>query len=297
MKQYLELMEGVLQVGSEKGDRTGVGTVSTFGSAMTFNLQQGFPAVTTKKLAFRAMKAELLWFLEGSTDERRLAEIYYGKDRSELEGKKTIWTANAEADYWKPKARFEGDLGNVYGAMWRRWPKYTELKAEKGNTVVCKKEYIDQIANLVYSLQNDPDSRRHMLIGYNPAELDNVALPPCHALSQFYVVNGKLSCALYQRSADTFLGVPFNIASYALLTHMLAQVCGYEAGNFVHFIGDTHIYKNHIKQVHEQLDRRLHRPPKLWINPEVTRLEDFTMEDIQLHNYHHEGELKAEMAV
>jgi len=204
MKQYHEALKQILENGKNKTDRTGVGTRSVFGYQMRFNLQEGFPAVTTKKLAWRAVVSELLWFLEGSGDERRLAEILHGTRDS---SKNTIWTANAEADYWKPKAKFEGDLGRVYGVQWRHWQR-PFLNSD-----------IDQLENLIEGIKKDPGSRRHIMTAWNPGELDQMALPPCHILSQFNVTDGYLSCQLYQRSCDMFLGVPFNIASYSLLTY------------------------------------------------------------------------------
>lgn len=299
MKQYHELLEDILSNGEEKDDRTGVGTYSVFGRQLRFNLEEGFPAITTKKLAWKACVGELLWFLEGSSDERRLAEITHGN----AEGKVTIWTPNAQAPYWKPKAKFEGDLGRVYGVQWRKWHKNTERwnfgKAHLGgDRVAVDRTEIDQVKNLVDGLKNDPTGRRHILTAWNVAELDQMALPPCHVMSQFYVSkSGKLSCHMYQRSVDVFLGLPFNIASYALLTHMLAQVCGYTASELIISTGDTHIYKDHIDQVKEQLSREAFPNPTLWLNSEIKDIDKFTIDDIKLVNYESHGTIKANMAV
>jgi thymidylate synthase len=254
----------------------GVGTLSVFGRQLRFNLAEGFPAITTKKLAWKAVVSELLWFIEGSGDERRLAEILYGRPDS---GRSTIWTGNAEAAYWKPKSKFSGDLGRVYGVQWRDW---------RG---------VDQLTNLVEGIKTDPNSRRHIITAWNVDELDQMALPPCHVLSQFYVSNGKLSCHMYQRSCDVFLGLPFNIASYALLTHLIARECELDAGELIISLGDTHIYTNHVEQVKEQLTREEYPLPTLWLNPNIKRVTDFTMETIDLDNYQSHGTIKAEMAV
>lgn len=279
-KEYLNALKHVLEKGSVKNDRTGVGTISYFGMQQRYNLQEGFPAVTTKKLAWKAVVGELLWFLEGSGDERRLAEITHGTK----EGVTTIWTPNALAPYWKPKAKFNGDLGSVYGVQWRTWMNY-------------KREVFDQIKILINGIKADPNGRRHILSAWNPGELDMMALPPCHILAQFYVNENKLSCQMYQRSCDMFLGVPFNIASYSLLTHMIAQVCDLEVGEFIHTLGDAHIYLNHIEQVKIQLERKPYNPPKLWLNPEIKYIDNFTMNDIKLENYQSHQPIKAEMAV
>ncbi len=282
MKQYHDLLVDILENGEIKDDRTGVGTHSVFGRQLRFNLQEGFPAITTKKLAWKACVGELLWFLEGSRNERRLAEITHGTS----EGKVTIWTPNALAPYWKPKAKFDGDLGKVYGVQWRKWEKPRWDSS------------IDQISNLVDSLKNDPNSRRHIVSAWNVGELDQMALPPCHVMSQYYVSkNGELSCHMYQRSVDVFLGLPFNIASYALLTHMLAQVCDLKVGELIISTGDTHIYKDHVEQVNIQLSREEYPLPTLWLNPEVTDINSFTMDDIKLQNYVSHDTIKANMAV
>lgn len=275
MKQYLQALQHVLENGQDKTDRTGVGTRSVFGYQMRFNLQEGFPATTTKKLAWRAVVSELLWFLEGSGDERRLAEILHGTRDS---SKKTIWTANAQADYWKPKAKYEGDLGRVYGVQWRNFGG------------------VDQVQNLINNIKKDPSGRRHILSAWNPAELDQMALPPCHVMSQFDVTNGKLSCQLYQRSCDMFLGVPFNIASYSLLTHLIANECGLEVGDFIWTGGDVHIYNNHFDAVHEQLTRNPKELPQL-VFPKDKKIADLVVDDFILQNYNPDSAISAPMAV
>jgi len=282
MKEYLKNLEYIMEFGEEKTDRTNTGTLSVFGMQTRYNLQKGFPAVTTKKLAWKAVVSELLWFIEGSNDERRLCEILHGTRDPD---RKTIWTENANADYWKPKAMFTGDVGRIYGTQWRSWG------GRLGPT-------IDQLGDLIENIKKDPHSRRHILTAWQPAELNAMALPPCHVMSQFYVNSkNELSCQMYQRSADFFLGVPFNIASYSLLTHMIAQVCGLGVNEFIHTIGDAHIYKNHIPQVKEQLSRSRFDLPKLKINTDVTCIEDFKMSDFELENYQHWGALTAPMAV
>ena len=299
MKQYLELLQDILDNGEVKDDRTGVGTYSVFGRHIRFDLRRGFPAITTKKLAWKACVGELLWFIEGSSDERRLAELTHGT----AEGKVTIWTPNAEAPYWKPKAKFEGDLGRVYGVQWRHWNKYRTEKdmgaAHKGGTrLAVDKIEVDQLANLIKGLTEDPNGRRHILSAWNVSELDEMALPPCHVMSQFYVnKNKELSCHMYQRSVDVFLGLPFNIASYALLTHLLAHHCNLKVGELVISTGDTHIYKDHIEQVKEQLTRETHPLPTLMLNASKTNIFEMTMEDIHLENYQSHGPIKASMAV
>ena len=275
---YLNALKEILDNGEDRPDRTGIGTRGIFGMQMRFNLQEGFPALTTKKLAWRAVVSELLWFIEGSSDERRLAEILHG-DRNT--SKSTIWTANASADYWTNKRlrRHPGDLGRVYGVQWRRWRK----PLIRINKVVLQN--LDQLADLITGIKEDPYSRRHILTAWNPGELELMALPPCHMMAQFYVNNGRLSCQMYQRSADFPLGVPFNIASYALFTHMIAQVCNLDVGEFIHTIGDAHIYLNQIDGVREQLSREPLPLPTLHLNPEIKDITQFTMDDIQLINY------------
>jgi thymidylate synthase len=299
MKQYKELLQDILDNGEVKDDRTGVGTYSVFGRHLRFDLRRGFPAVTTKKLAWKACVGELLWFIEGSSDERRLAEITHGS----AEGKVTIWTPNALSPYWKHKAKFEGDLGRVYGVQWRHWNKYRTEKdmgqAHKGGTrLAVDKIEVDQLANLIKGLTADPNGRRHILSAWNVSELDEMALPPCHVMSQFYVnKNRELSCHMYQRSVDVFLGLPFNIASYALLTHLLAHHTGLKVGELVISTGDTHIYKDHIEQVKEQLTRETYPLPTLMLNASKTNIFEMTMADIHLENYQSHGPIKASMAV
>ena len=299
MKQYLDLLQDILDNGEIKDDRTGVGTYSVFGRHLRFDLRRGFPAVTTKKLAWKACVGELLWFIEGSSSDRRLAEITHG----ESEGKITIWTPNALAPYWKHKAKFEGDLGRVYGVQWRHWNKYRTEKdmgaAHKGGTrLAVDKIEVDQLANLIKGLTEDPNGRRHILSAWNVSELEQMALPPCHVMSQFYVnKNRELSCHMYQRSVDVFLGLPFNISSYALLTHLLAHHCDLKVGELVISTGDTHIYKDHIEQVKEQLTREPHPLPTLMLNASKNNLFEMTMEDIHLENYKSDGPIKATMAV
>jgi thymidylate synthase len=294
MKQYKEALQYILDHGKDKTDRTGVGTKSVFGYQMRFDLQLGFPATTTKRLAWKSVVSELLWFLEGSGDERRLAEILHGTRDTE---KKTIWTANAEADYWKPKAKFDGDLGRVYGVQWRHWlTNNTEWhRTDTGKETIIHKE-IDQLQNLIDGIKKDPSGRRHILSAWNLAELDQMALPPCHVLSQFDVTDGHLSCQLYQRSCDMFLGVPFNIASYALLTHIIARECGLKVGDFVWTGGDCHIYSNHVDAVKEQLSRDERALPTLFMTV-GKKWNEYTLEDFVLEKYDPHPAIKADMAV
>lgn len=264
MKQYLDMLQRVLEEGATKTDRTGTGTLSVFGHQMRFDLSEGFPLVTTKKLHLRSIIYELLWFLSGDTN------IKYLKENGV-----SIWDDWADAD---------GELGPVYGKQWRAWP------GKDGTTV-------DQISNVVHSIKTNPDSRRHMVVAYNPTYVDEMALPPCHSLFQFYVADGKLSCQLYQRSADTFLGVPFNIASYALLTYMMAQQCGLDAGDFVWSGGDVHIYSNHMDQVKEQLSRQPYALPQLKILRKPDSLFDYQFEDFEFVGYQSHPHIKAPVAV
>ncbi len=264
MKQYLDLMQHVLDTGAQKHDRTGTGTVSVFGYQMRFNLQEGFPMVTTKKLHLKSIIHELIWFLTGDTN------IKYLKANGVR-----IWDEWADED---------GNLGPVYGSQWRSWP-------------TPDGKHIDQITNIINTIKNNPDSRRIIVSAWNVAEIENMALPPCHAFFQFYVADGKLSCQLYQRSADIFLGVPFNIASYALLTMMVAQVCGLEAGDFVHTLGDAHLYNNHIDQANLQLSREPKPLPTMKINPEVKSIFDFKFDDFTLVNYEAHPHIKGIVAV
>jgi thymidylate synthase len=297
MYQYLEALQCIMDDGEDVNDRTGVGTRTIFGYQMRFNLQEGFPAVTTKKLAWRSVVGELLWFLEGNTDERRLAEITFEKDREQLSDKNTIWTANAnkqakELGYVKDDDQDYKVLGPVYGHQWRNfdgeyWVSTPHLKGT------------DQISWLINEIKTNPDSRRIILSAWNPNQLDKMTLPPCHTLAQFRVMNGKLSCQLYQRSADMFLGVPFNIASYSLLTHMLAQICELQVGTFVHTIGDAHIYQNHMTQVNEQLDRKPDTLPHVLL-PAFNDLDELLAtkpSDYKLTNYNPQQTIKAPMAV
>jgi thymidylate synthase len=287
MKQYHDALRQIYQDGIDRGDRTGVGTRSLFGLQMRFDLQEGFPAVTTKKLAWKAVVSELLWFLEGSDDERRLAEIHYGMSREDLIGKTTIWTANADKQ-GKDLGWINNDttklLGPVYGVQWRSWGSW--------NT-----KNVDQLAVLIDGIKNDPNGRRHILTAWNVGELDNMALPPCHCFAQFFVHNGKLSCQMYQRSADMFLGVPFNIASYALLTHMIAQVCDLNVGELIMTFGDAHIYNNHFEQVKTQLVREPYKLPILYLKSDIKNIFDFRMENIILLGYASHHAIKAPMAV
>jgi thymidylate synthase len=264
MKQYLELLDHVLRRGVAKDDRTGTGTLSVFGYQARFDLRDGFPALTTKKLHLRSIIHELLWFLAGDTNVRYLHD-----------NKVTIWDEWADAN---------GDLGPIYGSQWRSWP------TPDGRS-------IDQIARLVDGLRENPDSRRHIVSAWNVADIERMALPPCHCLFQFWVADGGLSCQLYQRSADVFLGVPFNIASYALLTKMIARVCGLEARELVHTFGDVHLYRNHVEQAQTQLARSPRPLPRMWINPEVRSVFDFRYEDFRLEDYDPHPAIKAPIAV
>ena len=264
MKGYLEALKYCFDNGDFVKSRAG-NVKKSFGYQMRFDLQKGFPAVTTKKLAWKGVISELLWFLEGSNDERRLAEILYEDKRENLKEKKTIWTQNARADYWKDKSQFDGDVGRIYGVQWRDF---------KG---------VDQVENLIKELKNNPHNRRHILSAWNPPELDQMSLPPCHAFSQFYVSKNKLSCQLYQRSCDMFLGVPFNIASYSLLIHIFAKECGYEVGEFIHSLGDFHIYEEHFEQVKIQLDREPRKLPILSF--EQKKWNDYKTSDFKLMDY------------
>ena len=273
MKRYLDALKYILENGIDRQDRTGTGTKAIFGMQMRFNLQDGFPALTTKKLNFNSAKAELIWFISGSSDVKELQKL--GSH---------IWDANAESDYWKPKARFPGDLGRIYGVQWRNW------KSPDGKE-------IDQLANAIKLIKENPTSRRIIVTAWNPSEIEQMALPPCHAFFQFFVANNQLSLQMYQRSCDMFLGVPFNIVSYSLLLHMVAQVTGLKPAEFIHTLGDAHIYHNHFEQVKEQLSRKPFPLPKLWLNPDIRNIDDFTMDDIKLENYQHHPSIKAEMAV
>lgn len=264
MKQYLDLLSHILEHGTDKGDRTGTGTRSVFGYQMRFNLEEGFPLLTTKKLHLKSIIYELLWFLRGDTNAR--------------------WLQERGVRIWNEWASPDGDLGHIYGYQWRSWPAY-----DGG--------FIDQISEAVDTIKNDPDSRRIIVSAWNVADLKNMNLPPCHAFFQFYVADGRLSLQLYQRSADSFLGVPFNIASYALLTMMMAQVCGLRPGDFIHTLGDAHIYNNHFEQVREQLSRTPRALPTMRINPDVHSIFDFKYEDFTLENYDPLPHIKGEVSV
>ena len=264
MRQYQDLLERILDEGVEKSDRTGTGTLSIFGHQMRFDLGAGFPVVTTKKVHLRSVIAELFWFLRGSTNVAWLQERGV-----------TIWDEWADAD---------GELGPVYGYQWRSWPKPDG-------------DHVDQIARVVESIRTNPDSRRHIVSAWNVADVDEMALPPCHTLFQFYVADGRLSCQLYQRSADVFLGVPFNIASYALLTHMVAQVTGLEPGDFVHTLGDAHLYTNHLDQARLQLERQPRTLPRLRLNPARLALDEFDLGDVEIEGYDPHPAIRAPIAV
>jgi len=286
---YRDALSDILETGEHRPDRTGVGTISKFGLQLKFNLQEGFPAITTKRLAWKAVVSELLWFIEGSGDENRLKEILYG---SRTSTESTIWSGNANADYWKPKARFKGDLGRIYGVQWRAW----RAPVFGANRMAVK--HVDQLQTLINGIKKDPYGRRHIISAWNPGEIDLMALPPCHMMAQFYVSSsGKLSCHMYQRSADMFLGVPFNIASYALLIHMVAQVCSLTVGELIISFGDAHIYDNHLEQVREQLSRVPLVLPTIELNTDITDITKFTMEDVKLIGYNFHASIKASMAV
>ncbi len=273
MKKYLDLLNYVLESGNDRPDRTGTGTRSIFGTQTRYDLSEGFPAVTTKKLFFNSVKAELLWFISGSRD---IADLHKMNCH--------IWDANFDADYWKDKKEFETDAGRVYGVQWRDWKD-----SEKKST--------DQLKQAIEKIKQNPYDRRNIVTAWNPGELDRMVLPPCHLFFQFYVVGRKLCLQMYQRSCDLFLGVPFNIASYSLLLHMVAQVTGYEPGEFIHVMGDAHIYQNHFEQVKEQLKRKPYPLPKLKLNKDIKDIDDFTEEDIVLENYQYHPSIKAPMAV
>ena len=264
MRQYLDLLDRILKEGAEKTDRTGTGTISVFGHQMRFDLQAGFPLLTTKKLHLKSIIYELLWFLKGDTN------VKYLQDHG--------------VRIWNEWADEHGELGHIYGYQWRSWPR------PDGS-------HLDQITQVIHDIKNTPDSRRLIVSAWNAGDIENMALAPCHALFQFYVVNGRLSCQLYQRSADTFLGVPFNIASYALLTMMIAQVCGLQAGEFVHTLGDAHIYLNHIEQVKMQLTREPRKLPQMSINPDVKDIFNFKYEDFELIGYNPHPHIKGEISV
>ncbi len=328
MKTYLDSLQHILDNGETRADRTGVGTLSVFGMQQRYDLSKSFPAVTTKKLAFKSCLSELLWFIEGSSDERRLAEILHGTRDIE---KKTIWTANALSPEWQDRKSVfpktvgldvvvkgggpdqtnelsapDHDLGRVYGVQWRSWRKsiqfasYSQYENTADGFIKNPNPdyHVDQLLELIKGIKQDPPGRRHILSAWNPGELDQMALPPCHCFAQFYVSSDqKLSCQIYQRSCDMFLGVPFNIASYSLLTHMIAQVCGLRVGELVHVLGDAHIYLNHLEQVKEQLVREPLPAPTLIMNTKIKNIDEFTMTDFRLDNYNPMDSIKAPMAV
>jgi len=288
VKQYLSALEYILEKGKNRGDRTGIGTRGVFGYQMRFDLRSSFPAVTTKRLAWKSVVSELLWFLEGSTDERRLAEIHFGKPRKELLEKKTIWTANADKQgraLGYTNTEIEKQLGPVYGKQWRSWGK--DVGGE------------DQIKKIIFDLKNNPNSRRHIVSAWNVDKIDKMALPPCHTMFQFHIQDNELSCQLYQRSADMFLGVPFNIASYALLTHIISNILKLQPGDFIWTGGDCHIYNNHFEQVKEQVTRKPKTSPALEM-PNFKNIESVIAskpKDFKLVNYEPMDSIKAPMAV
>ena len=295
MQQYHKLIKHILDHGITKSDRTGTGTISVFGTQLRFDLSAGFPLVTTKFVPFKSVLSELLWFLEGSTDERRLAEIYYGQQRNELIGKQTIWTANADKQ-GKDLGYLNSDqykhLGPVYGRQWRLFGY------QEGNTSL-ESSGVDQIAQVIEQIKSNPDSRRHLVSAWNVSDLDRMALPPCHYAFQFYVSEGKLSCMFNMRSVDVFLGLSFNIASYALLTMMIAQVCDLELGELIFIGADTHIYLNHLEQVNELLSRdpNHYKLPTVVIDSSIKSIDDFRMEHFTLVDYQYYPAIKAPMAV
>lgn len=273
MKQYLDALQHIMDNGVDRPNRTGIDTRAVFGMPLRFSMKDGFPAITTKKLAFNSMKAELLWFISGSSSVKELQKL--GSH---------IWDANADADYWKPKAKFEGDLGRIYGVQWRAW------RTADGRN-------IDQLADAIRKIKENPEDRRIIVSAWNPGELGETALPPCHILFHFFVAENKLSLLMYQRSCDMFLGVPFNIASYSLLLQMVAQVTGREADECILMLGDAHIYHNHFEQVREQMSRIPYALPKLKLNPAIQDIDGFSMNDIELVGYQYHPTIKAPMAV
>lgn len=281
MNEYIDCLAHILEHGKHRADRTMTGTLSLFGYQMRFNLEDGFPLVTTKKMAWKAIVSELLWMISGSGNERDLRAILHGSRDSE---KTTIWTANAEAPGWFEQGGGIGDLGRIYGVQWRTWA------TPQGG-------HIDQLAKLIEGIKKDPRSRRHIITAWNPTDLDHMALPPCHCFAQFYVDEGKLSCQMYQRSVDAFLGLPFNIASYSLLTHLIAQVCNLGVKEFIHVSGDLHLYTDHLEHAKAQIARIPFEKPIVSVNPKIDNIDDFTMDDIILHNYKSHPAIVAPMSV
>jgi thymidylate synthase len=273
VRQYLDILAKALESGVDRDDRTGTGTRAIFGEVMRFRMGEGFPAVTTKRLAFRAVLAELLWFIAGSSDVNELHAL--GTH---------IWDGNAYAPYWTPRARFDGDAGRNYGQQWRDW-------------IAPDGRHVDQLADVVRGIRERPSSRRHVVTAWNPGELEATSLPACHALFQFFVADGRLSLMMYQRSCDLFLGVPFNIASYALLTHMVAQVTGLEAGDFVHTLGDAHLYSNHVEQAREQLTREPRPLPELRLDPACRSIDDFEIDSVEVVGYDPHPAIRAPIAI
>lgn len=293
MKQYLDLLKDIVENGEDVSDRTGVGTRCVFGRQLRFDLSKEFPAVTTKKLAFNSMKAELLWFISGSSNVNDLRALQYGEENRFNTEKVTVWDANYE-NQGKALGYENGELGPIYGVQWRDWLKAYNIDLVSSGV---QTETVDQLGTAIDTIKNNPDSRRIIVSAWNPSEIPDMTLPPCHVLFQFRVINNKLSCQIYQRSCDTPLGLPFNIASYALLTCMVAQICGLGLGELVWVGGDVHIYSNQLDTVKEQLSREPLTLPKLWLNPEVKEINDFTMDDIKLVDYEHHAQLKYEFTV
>jgi thymidylate synthase len=303
--EYLDLLDFILKRGEDRGDRTGTGTRAVFGQRLQIDLKQGFPIMTTKKVGLKSIISELLWFVEGSGDERRLCEILYGTRDA---AKRTIWTDNANSSYWKPNAEFEGDLGRVYGVQWRHWKSLTlkESGAHVDHSGGSETHFdakvlvqeVDQLKRVIDTLKTNPTDRRLVLTAWNPGELGSMALPPCHMFAQFFLSNkNELSCQMYQRSVDVFLGLPYNIASYAALTHMIARVIGAEVGELIMVLGDTHIYQNHIDQVKLQLSRERFDLPKLVISGEQKSIDDFKLADFSLEGYQCHEAINATMAI
>ena len=303
-QQYRVLGQDILVNGDYQMDRTNVGTWSVFGRQLRCDLSKEFPLFTARKMYYKSGLGELLFFIEGSQDERRLAEITYGTRDPE---RRTIWTDNAEAPYWKPKAKFPGDIGRIYGVQWRDWKKFTITHSNNSVTHVdggtthfdakVVETSVDQLEQVVQAIKNNPSDRRMIISAWNPSEMDNMSLPPCHCFAQFYVAKGKLSCQFYMRSVDYFLGMPTDIISYAFLTHMLAQVTSLEVGELIMTTGNTHIYKNSLEETKELISRKPFPAPKLVLNPDVKNINDFKMEDFTIVGYQSHAPIKVQMAV